>query len=180
VFVTSVIGTGVFSTWADAQGSSGITAADEICRTRARAAGYTNAASYKAWASYSTVSAPNRFTYSGPWYRPDGILVGTKTTLTGGIGARISAPIYQTEANAYVAGNAETGSVWTGTTAFGSYYSSSYNCLSWSTTTSYTAIVGRTDMADFRWAAVGSSSSVPTSVSCAATDYRLYCVDDTP
>ncbi|HEX5058634.1 MAG TPA: calcium-binding EGF-like domain-containing protein [Kofleriaceae bacterium] len=176
-FVTSVSGTGAFSTWADAQGSSGITAADEICRSRARFAGYANAASFKAWASYSTVSAPNRFTYSGPWYRPDGIQIGTRTTLTTG---RILAPMYQTEANDYASGNAETGSVWTGTTAGGSYYTSSGNCSSWGFTTS-TAIIGRTDMADFRWVAVGSSSSVPTYTnSCSATNYRLYCLDDSP
>jgi hypothetical protein len=168
----------VLSTWADAQGLTGISAADAICQARARYAGYTNAASFKAWASYSTISAYNRVlnNLSG-WYRPDGIQVASsRSDLMDG---RIGAPLYQTETNAYVAGNAETGSVWTGTMYNGSYYSSTSSCLSWSST-AYTSVIGRTDLADFRWGAYGSSTSSPSLLACTATDYRLYCLDDTP
>jgi hypothetical protein len=178
-FVTSVSGGAVLSTWADAGGTSGITAADQVCQARARYAGYTNAASYKAWLSYSSISASNRaFNNSGSYYRPDGIPFATRSQMTGGSTGRITAPLYQTETGAYVAGNAETGSVWTATEYDGSYYSSSYSCTSWSST-SFTTLIGRTDMADFRWVAIGSSYLSPTtSNSCAATDYRLYCIDD--
>lgn len=176
-FVTSVSGTGVLSTWPDAGGVTGISAADAICQARARYAGYTNAASFKAWAAYSSIYAVNRLSGNGPWYRPDGILVASnKSDLIDG---RLGAPLYQMETNAYAAGNAETGSVWTGAMYSGYYYSTTYSCLSWSST-SYTSIVGRTDIADYRWTAIGSSSSFPTTQSCSAPDYRLYCLDDTP
>ncbi|HEY5946737.1 MAG TPA: hypothetical protein VIV40_14640, partial [Kofleriaceae bacterium] len=176
VFVTSVSGSGLLSTWSDSQGLTGINAADAVCQARARYAGYTNAASFKAWASYSGLSVTSRIIYQGPWYRPDGILVASsKTDMTDG---RIGAPIYLTEANAYVAGDAETSSVWTGSYYYGSYHSSG-TCSSWLSSTSF-GVIGRTDLADYRWVSVGSSSSIPTTVSCSATDYRLYCVDDTP
>jgi hypothetical protein len=176
-FVTSVSGSGLLSTWSDAQGLTSISAADAICQSRARYAGYANAASFEAWASYSFTNAYNRVTNAGPWYRPDGILFATRSQLTGGTSGRISAPLYMTETNAYVAGNADAGSVWTGTTYSGSYYSSSASCSSWQSTSS-SGIIGRTDLADFRWVAVGSSTSLPSLLTCSATDYRLYCLDD--
>jgi hypothetical protein len=179
-FVTSVSGSGVLSTWADAQGLSGISAADAICQARARYAGYTNAASFKAWASYSTISASSRVTSIGPWYRPDGIEFATRSHVIGNFSGRITAPLYQTETGSYVIGNADAGSVWTGTETNGTYYTSSTSCLSWSST-SYTSLIGRTDLADFRWVAIGSSYLSPTTTnSCGATDYRLYCFDDSP
>jgi hypothetical protein len=178
--VTSVSGTGVLSTWADAQGLTGISAADAICQSRARYAGYTNAASFKAWASYSFTGASSRvFNSVGPWFRPDGIQFATRSQLLGGSSGRIGAPLYQTETNAYVSGNAELSSVWTGTTYSGSYYSSSASCSSWASSAS-SGVIGRTDLADFRWVAYGSSTSIPTLQVCSAPDYRLYCLDDTP
>ncbi|HEY5924716.1 MAG TPA: calcium-binding EGF-like domain-containing protein [Kofleriaceae bacterium] len=178
MFVTSVSGNGLLSTWPDAQGSTGITAADEICRTRARYAGYATATSFRAWASYSTISAnsTSRFTYNGPWYRPDGVLVATsRTDLTD---TRLASPIYLTETNTYLGGNAETGSVWTGALSSGSYYTSSYSCSSWQTS-SGNGIYGRHDLADFRWSNQGTVST-PTTALCSAPDYRLYCLEDTP
>jgi len=41
-----VSGTGDLSSWPDARGSTGIAAADEICRTRAAAAGLENSLAY--------------------------------------------------------------------------------------------------------------------------------------
>lgn len=176
-FLTSVSGNGMLSTWADAQSLTGVSAADAICQARARYAGYTNAASFKAWVSYSFTSVTSRVFYNGPWYRPDGILIGTsKTDLTD---YTIGAPLYQTELGTYATGNAETGSVWTGTYAYGSYNSGGY-CNSWLANTSYSAVVGRFDVADYRWLAFGTTNTSPTLQACSATDYRLYCVDDTP
>jgi hypothetical protein len=174
-FVTSVSGNGQFSTWADAGGSTGITAADAICQARARYAGYTNHLSFKAWASYSFTSVTSRIVYNGPWYRPDGIQIAT--TESDMLDYRLLSPLYQTELSTYASGNAETGSVWTGTYAYGSYHSS--HCSSWASST-VTGVVGRFDVADYRWLAVGTSNTAPTAQSCAATDYRLYCVEDTP
>lgn len=176
-FLTSVSGTGMLSSWADAGTATGITAADAICQARARYAGYTNAASFKAWAVPYTYSITSRIFYNGPWYRPDGILIATSKTDMDD--SRIGAPLYQTELGTYAVGNAETGSVWTGMYYYGSYYSS-YQCNNWSATTSYTAVVGRFDLADYRWVSFGTSTSAPTPQACTATDYHLYCVDDTP
>ncbi len=181
-FVTSVSGSGVLSTWEDAGGATGISAADAICQSRARYAGYTNAASFKAWLSYSSIGASSRVSSGGPWYRPDGIRFALRTEMTGSFPyGRISAPLYQTETGGYVAGDADTSSVWTSTRYSGSYYSSSssYSCLSW-TSTAYSALIGRTDLADYRWVSIGTSYTSPTTVSCNAPDYRLYCVEDTP
>ncbi len=178
-FVTSVSGSGVLGTWPEAAGATGISAADAICQARARYAGYTNAASFKAWASYSTVGASSRvFNNTGPWYRPDGIPFATSRTqlTTYTYFGRITAPLYQAETGAYVAGNADMGSVWTGTASNGS---SSSSCSSWTSTAS-TSVIGRTDLADFRWVAFGTGYLAPTTQSCAATDYRLYCIDDSP
>ncbi len=178
-FLTSVAGSPVFSTWADANSATGITAADEVCKARARYAGYANAASFKAWMSGYFESATTRITYNGPWYRPDGVLVASsESDLTDG---RIAAPLYMTETNQYVAGDAGTGSVWTGSYYYGSYYSSSTSghCYMW-TSPSYSAIVGRHDLSDYRWLSFGTSSSSPSLLSCSATDYRIYCLEDTP
>jgi hypothetical protein len=41
-------------------------------------------------------------------------------------------------------------------------------------------VIGRSDLSDFRWVSLGSTYSSPTLQSCSATDYRLYCIDDTP
>jgi hypothetical protein len=174
-FLTSVSGTGVLGTWADAQDLTGISAADAICQSRARYAGFANAASFKAWASYSFTSVNSRIVNNGPWYRPDGILIATsESDLTD---ARLAAPLYLTETGVYASGNAETGSVWTGSYSYGSYHSSS--CSSWTSSAS-TGVVGRFDVSDYRWAAIGSNSTTPTAQSCSATDYRLYCLEDTP
>jgi hypothetical protein len=178
-FVTSVSGSGLLSSWADAQGLSGISAANAVCQARARFAGYANAANFKAWASYSFTNASTNVFSSGPWYRPDGIQFATRSQLTGSTLGRIGAPLYMTETNAYLGGNADLGSVWTGTQYNGSYYSSSASCSSWATTAG-SGIVGRFDLADFRWVAFGSSTSAPSFLACSATDYRLYCLEDTP
>jgi hypothetical protein len=182
-FVTSVIGGAILAQWADAGGQTSITAADEICKARARYAGYANAQNFEAWLTYSTAGASSRVTSAGPWYRPDGILFATRSQLTGGQLGRISAPLYQTETNTYVSGNADTSSVWTSTMYNGSYYSSSslYSCSYWGTNSaSYYSLLGRTDLADFRWVSIGSTYSSPSLQSCTATDYRLYCLEDTP
>jgi hypothetical protein len=168
VFVTSSQHNGILG---------GLTGADAICQARARYAGYQSAASFKAWVSDASTGASARVVHSGAWYRPDGIQVATaKATFTSG---QILAPLYETETNEYVAGNAETGSVWTGTLSNGTSYSSTASCSSWSST-SDDAVIGRSDLADFRWVALGSNTSTPSLQPCSAPDYRLYCLDDSP
>lgn len=53
-FVTSVWGTADFSSWSDAEvGTTGLDAADSICRARAAAGGLANAQNFRAWISDS-------------------------------------------------------------------------------------------------------------------------------
>jgi hypothetical protein len=90
IFVTSVMGDGNLSTWPDANGASGIAAADAICRARANAALIANADDYVALLSDSTNDAYCRWhgasgtiatncgeatlpTGAGPWFRMDGL-----------------------------------------------------------------------------------------------------------
>jgi hypothetical protein len=88
VFMTSTEGLANLSSWPDAHGHTGLAAGDEICRTRAAAAGITDAASYIALLSDSTSDAYCRLhgltgkranlcgqsslpVGAGPWYRMD-------------------------------------------------------------------------------------------------------------
>lgn len=165
-FLTSVSGTALLGSWADALGLTGISAADAICQARARFAGYANANLFKAWISSGSFSASGRIASNGPWARPDGVVVAT--TRTDLFDGRLAAPLYLTESSTYAAGNAESGSVWTGSSTAG--FSSGLHCSSW-LTTSGSGTLGRHDTADAKWASV-------TSGLCSATDYRLYCFED--
>lgn len=88
-FVTSVTGTGNLSTWADADGESGLAAGDAVCRARASAAGLANPENFLAWLSDAADDAYCRIhglsgkktdncgqselpVAAGPWLRPDG------------------------------------------------------------------------------------------------------------
>jgi len=93
VFVTSVSGTGNLGLWPDAGNSTGIEAADAICRARAAAASLTDPSTYIAWISDSTDDAYCRVhgltgkkdadcgetslpAWAGPWLRTDGLPIG--------------------------------------------------------------------------------------------------------
>lgn len=174
-FITSVAGTGQFSSWPDSNGVSGSTAADAICQSRARYAGYINPQNFKAWFTYYPNSISGRIFNSGTAYaRPDGVvLASTKTDL---LDLRFAAPWSQTELNTYLTGNADTGSVWTGVgyqSTSGSYYSSSssYNCIGWTYPSTYSAPTGRYDMLDYRAMFTGTLGT------CDQMN-RLYCVED--
>lgn len=165
-FVTSVSGNGQLMSWPDANDQAGINAADTICQARARFAGYAMASSFKAWMASSS-SATSRFFGTGAWARPDGIIIGTSESDL--VDGRIAAPIYQTETNAYVAGNAELGAVWTGTSASGS---ATFNyCSTWTSSSAGSiGTIGRHDTVDSRWLSA-------TTQSC-SMDARLYCLQD--
>lgn len=112
-FVSSSTGTGRLEDWPEAGGYLGLAAADNICLLRAMAAGLPHPEEFKAWLSTSTVNATDRFTFGGPWVRPDGVFVAqTKAELVSG---RLHAPINQGAFGEY-RGNA---GVWTGSTGTG-------------------------------------------------------------
>ncbi len=89
IFMTSVKGNGNLSTWPDAQGQTGLQAADQICRTRATAASLADANRYIAFLSDSNTDAYCRLhgasgriyvnqcgsstlpIGAGPWFRMD-------------------------------------------------------------------------------------------------------------
>ena len=89
VFATSVTGSGDLSTWADANGATGIDAGDQICQARALAASLPEPANFVAWLSDSNDDAYCRINgltgerdnncgqaqlpvNAGPWLRTDG------------------------------------------------------------------------------------------------------------
>jgi len=172
-FVTSVSGTGQLSSWVDAQGLSGLAAADAICQSRARYAGFANPQTFKAWLAYYTSSISNRIASTAtPYVRPDGIIIATsRADMTD---ARLNAPLYQNELGQYESGTADnTGGVWTGMTTSGAATSTTYSCNGWTYPySSYTATSGRFDLADDRFVYASLNT-----ISC-ATAQRLYCVED--
>jgi len=165
-FLTSVTGTGMLSTWADANGQTGLAAADAVCQARARYAGYANPQNFKAWMASGT-SVYSRILTAGPWARPDGIPIasGNANLFSG----RFLAPLYQMETNAYAQGNLDAGTVWTGSSQFGG---ATFNyCNVWTNgTASYVGTIGRYDLLDYR------AMDLTTS-SCAGV-YNLYCFED--
>ncbi len=122
-FMTSSTGNGRLEDWAEAGGYQGLDAADNICLLRAIAADLPHPEEFKAWLSTSMVNATDRFTFGGPWVRPDGVIVAhTKAELISG---ELHAPINQTEFGEYY-GNF---GAWTGSTAAG--VGSGFHCNDW-------------------------------------------------
>lgn len=114
VFLTSVTGTGNLGSWPDANSQNGMAAGDEICRSRATAAGLANAQRYKAWLSDGAVDAISRFVSDGPWVRLDGVLVAeNRADLSDG---ELNTAINLTETGVYMGGFVY---VWTGTNHIG-------------------------------------------------------------
>lgn len=177
-FVTSVSGNGNFLMWPDGVGAStGLNAADQICQARARYAGYTNALAFKAFiaGSSSIYDITDRiFTTTAPYIRPDGVVIGNNRS--GLLSGKLAAPWSQTETGGYVQGNAETGPVWTGAYYYGTYVSSSYSCLGWSTTSSYNGYIGHHDMLDTN--AIGNSGFPSSAYQSCSQTARIYCVED--
>lgn len=91
LFTTSIQGSGNLATWPEAGGSTGLAAADKVCRARATAAGLANAQTFVAWMSDAADDAycrahgfggkvadkcgqPTLPNDAGPWVRTDGHL----------------------------------------------------------------------------------------------------------
>lgn len=89
IFVTSVTGDVVLGSWPDADGETGLAAADNICQNRAAAGGLANPGNFVAWISDSSDDAycrlhglsgkkadncgqPSLPVDAGPWVRTDG------------------------------------------------------------------------------------------------------------
>jgi hypothetical protein len=84
-FVAQEQGNGNLSTWANANGMTGVAAGDQVCQREAAAGNLQAPNSFKAWLSDSaqSVNAINRFQNDGPWVREDGLPVAaSKAALT--------------------------------------------------------------------------------------------------
>jgi hypothetical protein len=136
-FLTSATGTGNLGSWADANGQSGIAAGDEICRSRAAAAGLQNPQNFKAWLSDANIDASSRFTSDGPWVRLDGVVLAENhpDLVDGALNTSISL----TETGTYVGYDY----VWTGTNHVGG--TTPDTCNNWADATqSFNGSTGRT------------------------------------
>lgn len=123
-FMTASYGKGRLEDWPEAGGQQGLAAGDNICRLRAMAAGLPHPEHFKAWLSTSSVNAGDRFTFGGPWVRPDGVIVAhTKADLVSG---ELHSPINQTALGEYW-GN---WGAWTGSTSAG--IGTGSHCADWS------------------------------------------------
>jgi hypothetical protein len=163
VFVSSVRGNGLLSTWPDANGNSGLTAADAVCRARATEASLPNPTRFKAFISDGTASALDRLLSEGPWVRLDGLLV-----------AESKADIAQENlfTGIQVDEHGERPSfatVWTGTHL--DQAEQTTHCLDWtSDSIDDHAYAGRTSNA--------GSGAFGGSVDRCSTLNRLYCFED--
>ena len=164
-FVTSSTGTGRLEDWPEAGGNQGLAAADNICLLRALSAGLPHPEEFKAWLSTSAVDAADRFTFGGPWVRPDGVIVAqTKAELVSG---QLHAPINQSVSGEYFGNIA----AWTGSTEFGSGTGTS--CLSWTSDNGGdTGTLGAANSVD-QWSQVSTPSVCFQNAS-------LYCLSNVP
>lgn len=178
MFTTSVWGSAQLPLWAEAQGQSGASAGDQICRTLAGDAGLPNATTYRAWLSTATNDAYCRVAgYSGkratncgqsslpdagPWERVDGVAF-THSLRELADDWAILHPPYVDESGAMLA----PGSVHTGTGSSGTLYTDGH-CSGW-TTTAGNGRRGGYHNGAFWWtsAALGACSA----------SARLYCFE---
>jgi hypothetical protein len=165
-FVTSADGTGNLGSWPESGGASGIAAGDAICRALATNAGLDEPMSFKAWLSDGTTNAVDRFSYNGPWIRPDGVKVAdNKTDLTDGA---LWTSISVAEDGAYWHNHRG----WTGTSISGG--NTGNNCLDWTSTSDVDlGTEAFINAADERW-------TDNFQVGCDRTYYHLYCLSEVP
>ncbi len=154
VFVTSTTYTG--------GAIDGVSGADDLCQTRADAAGLTG--SFKAWISDGTTAnnPSSRFTQAGgPYELTTGTVVANNwADLTDGT---LDSAINYNENGVSASGN----NVWTNTGTGGAYVTTTNDCTNW-TSTSGTNGGGGTS------SGTGSSWTNQTTYACTSSN-RLYC-----
>jgi hypothetical protein len=164
VFLSSATGNGNLASWPDAGGKTGLAAGDAICQARAAAAGFANAANFKAWISDSGTDARDRITSNGPWVRLDGVKVAdTKADLLDGF---LFTSLSLTETGICL-GNYN---VWTGTNDAGT--SSCPCCTNWTDgTNGVRGFGGNSGRAGLGW-------SLQFQLDCDFTYSPLFCFED--
>ena len=169
MFVTSATGTGNLSTWANANGQTGIQAGDAICQALAGAVPLPNAGAYRAWLSDSTHDAychvsgfPGTMsnncgqaslpTTAGPWVRTD--LAPFAPT----IGLLVD-PIYAVYAPPDLdqLANTVTNNFFTATLPDGTYDSSDGSCQDWTSSDSSQPSIGEPSRTSAGWTSAATS-----------------------
>jgi hypothetical protein len=181
VFVTSETGTGDLSSWPDSDGRSGIDAGNAICQNLARKAEYANADKFTAWLSSSTADAIDSLLQSsGPWVRPDGVLIAKDRTdlIDGSIFTSISQAERENKKKKeeYIT---SASSVWTGTQSTGRNSQDAQgqplNCDDWSSSASSAqGKYGNADDTSYGWTANANNNG---TLSCDVQG-RLYCFEN--
>ncbi len=165
VFVTAASGNGDLSTWPLANGQTGLTAADAVCAAEAMTAQLINPQEFKAWMSDASVNAPDRFQYTGPWRRVDGVRVAL--SVQDFLNGRLLSPMNQTAVGVYRPNIA----VWTSSSNNGA--PSGLDCLSWtSADNSEDGTSGTAQHTDFY--------AQRFTLTCDSTNAHLYCLRDGP
>jgi len=169
VFVTSNFGPAVMANWSEAGGSSGIAAADKVCRARAKAAHLPDPGSFWAWLSDDSHDAKDRLAGSGPIRRLDGYSVASSTADL--LDGRTSNAIHVDESGryfTYVAG------VFTGTWTDG--LADDLNCLDWTNASAGNALIGTAQIGRHRgWTAmIGLSCGSTAHLYCFSNSYVLF------
>lgn len=167
-FITSVTGNGDLSSWDDADGASGLAAADAVCQTRAQAAGLANPGNFVAWLSDSDDDAYCRLhglsgkradncgqaelpSAAGPWVRTDGFPFSPGVSQLTASSPVIYAPL---RLNEY--GEAVSSAIFTGTRVGGD--ASDQNCDDWSNGADdgTRVLQGNTNATGQRWTSVNT------------------------
>lgn len=162
-FVTTQTYSGDLGASVEAQGQTGLAAADAICQTQAQAAALPRPTTYRAWLSDTGVPAASRFANDGPWYRLDGQRIASSLQqLQSG---SIETPINLDAAGAYV----QNFGAWTGTTASGT--PGTAHCSGWTATTGATGTYGVVNTTLATW------TQELTPLACTLPQ-RLYCLAD--
>src|SRR5690606_3134716 len=165
-FVTSVSGSGDFSTWDDADGKTSEAAADAICQKRASMGELPLPQTYKAWISTALNHAIDRLHYDGSLYGVDGVMIASSyAELTNGA---LHAPL-QTNQYGEPQGPYYT---WTGTLENGR--NSGLNCNSWTVDRQTGGSIGGRYAADSHW----TNYSPNGGFGCSENGLAIYCVGD--
>jgi hypothetical protein len=153
----------VFVSSATFNGGAGVSTMDTACRNEATTRGFTNASSYVAFVSTPTASAASRVSFTGPFHRPDGWMIGTRDQLLLATQRLHTSPTLRADESAYaVSPGWMPVTVWTG------HVGGSPNSLSTATascsgftvgTSSSTGAVGSPAGTDWnRWGNISSSA----------------------
>lgn len=158
-FVTSARGFGNLGAWTEANGAQGVAAGDQICKTLARDAGLSQPDSYLAWLSTTSMDARDRFTFSGPWKRLDGVQIASDLE-------DLTTPPLFTSISVTEKGDYVSGWVLTGTLKDGRVNNDT-TCDDWQTDNA-NGRLGRSGVATKHWTDQGNHS-------CGESPNSLYC-----